>query len=293
MTIQLPRSDAREPATDGRWLPWCVKPDSGFEIYVSPDGQGRRGDGAANSTRGAVGLVQVDTSTFLVTNPFRFENATVEQSLCDQLQRQGGVDGGQARERVDDARNFTPRSENPTDLASVPRFMRWFENPYGAHTLAAILHDELIKAAPNSGALKSDTLADRFFREMLWAAGVPWLKRWLMWAAVALRTRWAAGSYRRASVVLWLSLATAGIAAFVQAIGSLAFSWSAPVEAPVLLVVAVVLPVVSAPLWGRQAGAALIAAVGAAWILPAALLAAFGYAVYLVLERLAHVVRLR
>jgi hypothetical protein len=76
-----------------------------------------------------------------------------------------------------------------SDLASVPRFLRWFELPYGRHTPAALIHDGLIfDGKPNKGALGSDTAADRYFRYMLAAVGVPFFKRWIMWAAVALRT---------------------------------------------------------------------------------------------------------
>ena len=61
-----------------------------------------------------------------------------------------------------------PMTENPTDLASVPLFMRWFENSYGVHTLAAILHSTSSSSeAQTDGELGSDTLSDRFFREMM------------------------------------------------------------------------------------------------------------------------------
>jgi hypothetical protein len=32
-----------------------------------------------------------------------------------------------------------------TDLASIPRLMGWFANSYGKHTLAALLHDHLVR----------------------------------------------------------------------------------------------------------------------------------------------------
>ena len=39
-----------------------------------------------------------------------------------------------------------------SDLASVPRFLRWFELPYGRHTPAALIHDGLIFGGkPNKG----------------------------------------------------------------------------------------------------------------------------------------------
>jgi hypothetical protein len=170
--------------------------------------------------------------------------------------------------------------------------MRWFESPYGAHTLAAILHDDLIVDEPNAGPLEDDTLSDRFFREMMKSAGVPWLKRWIMWSAVALRTRWAVGGIRRLSVLVWLVLSATGITSFGWAVGSATFGWDDPVDTWALLVVALVLPFVAAFLWGKQYGAGIVAAIAALWILPAAALAGLGYLAYLVLERAAHLIGL-
>lgn len=235
---------------------------------------------------GEVGLIQIDAEQFIVTEEFRFSDEAVVGALTEKLIR-NGRDPDTARRAVDDARTVTPPRENPSDLASIPRFMRWFDNSYGVHTLAAIIHDRLIVEEPNAGALGSDTLSDRFFREMLRSAGVPWLKRWIIWAAVALRTRWAAGGLRRVSVCLWLVLAITGIASSVCAVGSAWFGWSAPFDAWLLAVVAVLLPVASAPLWGRQFGASLMAAAAALWVLPAAAFAVLGYFVYQVLETLA------
>ena len=54
------------------------------------------------------------------------------------------------------------------------------------------------------------------------------------------------------------------------------------------------MPFVAAPLWGRQYGASLVAAVAALWILPPALLGVIGYLVYQALEAGArNVLRLR
>ncbi len=259
---------AREPQ---QWTPWRVARHSGFEVRDSS---------------GEVGLVQIDAEQFLVTEEFRFSDEAVLKELTDKLESEGRSPEA-ARQAVDDARTISPPRENPSDLASIPRFMRWFDNAYGLHTLAAIIHDQLIVEEPNAGALGSDTLSDRFFREMLQSAGVPWLKRWIIWAAVALRTRWAAGGLRRVSVCLWLVLAIIGITSFLYAVGSLCFDWSSPANPWLLLVVAVLLPLASAPLWGRQFGASLVAAVAALWVLPAAVFAAIGYLVYQVLESVA------
>ena len=128
------------------WVRWRVATSSGFEV---------------DDPSGEVGLVQIDATQFLVTKTFRFTNELVQDELVDRLERHG-LSRGEAERAVEDARTFTPSSENPTDLASIPRFVRWFENSYGVHSLAAIIHDQLIRSEPNSGALRSDTLSDRF-----------------------------------------------------------------------------------------------------------------------------------
>lgn len=261
----------------GPWRPWRVAPDSGFEV---------------DDPEGEVVVVQVDEARFMVATAFRFSDDTVESSLVDGLVRQGRAPAA-ARRAVDDARTFDPTTENPTDLASVPRFLRWFVNPYGVHTLAAIIHDELIVDAPNGGPLGSDVLADQFFREMLRSAGVPWLKRWLMWAAVALRTRWVADGVRRTSVVLWVLLALVGLTAAAAVAGSLVFGWAVPGGRWPVAAGAATLPVLASGLWGKQYGAGLIAAVAAVWLLPAAVFAALGYLTYQVLEAVFGALRLR
>lgn len=253
------------------WNPWCVARSSGFEV---------------RDPRGEVGLTQIDSSRFLITKAFRFSDRAVEQMLTERLV-EGGKSADEARRAVDNARTFTPTTENPTDVASIPQFMRWFENPYGVHTLAAIIHDELIANEPNAGALGSDTLSDRFFREMMRSAGVPWLKRWIMWCAVALRSRWAAGGSTRLKLCIWIVLAIVGIAAFVNAAGAALFGWAHPVDIRLLVLFAVLLPFASAPLWGKQYGASFVAAIAALWILPAAAFAALGYVVYQSLELIA------
>ena len=98
----------------------------------------------------------------------------------------------------------------------------------------------------NGGPLEDDTLSDRFFREMMKSAGVPWLKRWIMWSAVALRSRWAVGGIRRLSVLVWLILSAAGITSLVWAVGSATLGWDSPTDTWVTLTVALVLPFAAA-----------------------------------------------
>jgi hypothetical protein len=248
---------------------------------------------------GLVGLVEISEDEFRVTTGFEFKDLTVRERLISSIvrKRNPGRTAAQATAMVDAACTYTVKGKKPeeveTDLASIPPFMRWFVNTYGLHTLAALLHDNLIVGEPNEGALESDTLSDHFFREMLRCCGVRFVKRWIMWAAVAMRTRWAAGGIRRVSVVIWGLLSAAGITAFVWSLGAF-FGWPHALAPGWMLAIAVAMPFVVAPLWGKQYGAGLVAAVAAVWILPPALLGVFGYLVYRALESVAdHVLRLR
>lgn len=258
------------------WFPWRVVPGSGFEV-ADPSGN--------------VGIVQVDERQFEVLNTFRFSDPAIEQELVDALVSDD-MTPADARDAVEQARTYTgvdPVTGLPTltDLASIPRMMRWFENPYGVHSLAALVHDQLITDEPNGGALRSDTLSDRFFRLMMRASGVPFLKRWIMWSAVALRTRFAAGGLQRWSVVAWVALCAFGLVCVVDALGAWVLDWPSPTDPWWLVAIATALPVVAAGLWGEQWGASLVFAVVAFWLVPAAAFAGTGYLVYLALERLA------
>ena len=247
--------------------PWRVAPNSGFEV---------------DDAHGEVGLIQIDRTQFRVDRAFRFTDPAVTEKMVKRLTDNGHTPED-ARKRVDDARTFTPNDENPTDLASVPRYMRWFETAYGLHTLAAILHDNLIVDQSDGGVLQSDTMSDHFFRKMLKAVGVGWLKRWIMWAATALRSRWAAGGKRRASIVLWLLLALSGLVLATTATLT---------GHPFVLLAALTLPLAASALWGRQYGAGLVASAAAPWILPPAILAGIGYLIYSVLEWVARTLKL-
>lgn len=73
-----------------------------------------------------------------------------------------------------------------TDFASVPRVFVWFLPRYGRYTKAAILHDYLWEVEVPKGMSRLD--ADGLFRRAMRELKVPFLRRWIMWAAV----RWAA-----------------------------------------------------------------------------------------------------
>lgn len=162
-----------------------------------------------------------------------------------------------------------------TDLASVPSPLRWFVSTYDVHTPAALIHDRLIGPTNNFGVADAD--ADRFFRFMLKELGVRFLRRWMMWTAVAFGTRWRSKQLVvRLSLVIWLILAATGIAAFVY--GLLTLNWW-------LVLVAVIAPIPVSLLWGRQYGAGLTAAAVATWVLPPTALATVGYWIYWLLEK--------
>jgi len=72
-----------------------------------------------------------------------------------------------------------------TDFASVPRVFVWFIPRYGRYTKAAILHDYLCSIAAPAGRI-SRIEADGIFRQAMRELGVPFLRRWIMWAAVRL-----------------------------------------------------------------------------------------------------------
>jgi Protein of unknown function (DUF1353) len=75
-----------------------------------------------------------------------------------------------------------------TDFASVPRAFVWLIPKYGRYTKAAILHDFLCAESKNGRFDRDD--ADGLFRRAMRELGVPFLRRWLMWAAVSVATQW-------------------------------------------------------------------------------------------------------
>lgn len=75
-----------------------------------------------------------------------------------------------------------------TDFASVPRSLQWLNLPYGPYTRAAVLHDYLLGRIghPDPAVAVASRDADGVFRLAMQELGVPWQKRWSMWAAVRL-----------------------------------------------------------------------------------------------------------
>ncbi len=245
------------------WTNWVVAPTSGFEV---------------DDKQGEVGLIQLDPLRFRVSTSFRFRDERIEKRLQEWLPDDVGEDD--PAHTVKDALSYEASSNSPTDLASVPPFLRWYANSYGVHTLAAIIHDELIVDVPNGGALGSDIAADYVFREMMRSAGVGWLKRWVMWTAVAARTRWVAGGLRQISVALWAVLALVGITTGV--VGAVRL-WNGDSGLP-LLAIALVLGLAAAPLWGKQIGAGFFAMVAGLFLVPAGAVVLVGLGAFRVLD---------
>lgn len=82
-----------------------------------------------------------------------------------------------------------------TDLASVPGFLLWLVPRYGAHTLAALVHDQLVHGDRPE--------ADEIFRDALGELEVPLIRRWFMWAAVSLATMVDTKGLERLRVIVW------------------------------------------------------------------------------------------
>lgn len=79
---------------------------------------------------------------------------------------------------------FEVPAETKTDFASVPAFFQWLIPRSGRYTRAAVLHDHLWRSVPEL----SFADADGIFRRAMAELKVPFLRRWLMWAAVRLQS---------------------------------------------------------------------------------------------------------
>ena len=166
-------------------------------------------------------------------------------------------------------RSVGPETLPSTDLASIPAPLRWWMNSYGTHTPAVLIHDRFIgdpvDGDPGRPPDVSEQVIDRYFRFMLSELEVPFFRRWLMWAAVACRTRLHAGVLRPIAMIVWFLLAIFGIYLFTRGLIDLD---------PRKMAIGASLPVLASPLWGQQAGAGLIIAyVGVPFLLPPTALA--------------------
>jgi hypothetical protein len=213
---------------------------------------------------GGIRLEQVDTKHFELHSTVRY------------IGRRTGLEDYLSEDALTEIRVVSPEKLPTTDLTSVPGVLRWFAGRYGVHTPAALIHDWLIPQ-PSTPVIPgmTDQYADRYFRFMLEDLGVPVIRRWLMWAAVAARSRWQQGLLQKMFLTVWFIASVAGMAAFI-------YGW---VDGNILLVVAAALaPFIFALLWQRQYGAGIVAAYSAPWIVPPTIFALAGYGVYLMLE---------
>ncbi len=235
----------------------------------------------------AISLRQIDAATFALGE---VRITYTGDTGLDRFIGRGNLDA----EMIDMIRSVDQYLLPTTDLASVPGPLRWFTNTYGLHTPAALIHDFLIV---DEGVVPvvEPWMADRYFRFMLAAVGIPPLKRNIMWAAVALRTRVTTSAVHAVLVGLWALLATCGVVLFVMS-GWAAIAGGSDVfglAAPAVLGLSAGAPVLASLLWGRQLGAGLVAGAAAPFLLPAAVVASLGYAVYVAAERLFGLFRAR
>jgi hypothetical protein len=125
--------------------------------------------------------------------------------------------------------DFVVPVQEHTDFASVPRVFVWFIPRYGRYTKAAILHDYLCSVCVPAGRV-SRIEADGIFRQAMRELGVPFLRRWIMWAAVRLgaltnaagREKWWTQAWRVALIAV-VALPVVTPAAVVIAISFLVF----------------------------------------------------------------------
>jgi hypothetical protein len=113
-----------------------------------------------------------------------FTGEVVVRPIMPEGKRWDLVQGFSYQAKVD---TFDVPARFTTDFASVPRVAVWLLPRYGRWTQAAILHDYLWHLSRTEGFKKSD--ADGIFNRALRELGVPYLRRWVIWAAV----RWASG----------------------------------------------------------------------------------------------------
>ena len=166
----------------------------------------------------------------------------------------------------------TPDALGTTDLASIQTSLTWFMNRHGRHTPAALVHDLLVGRSTSPAERAA---ADERFHQAMADLDVPPVRRLVMWSAVTLASRWAAGGWSRAGVVTWGLASVAGTALLVHGVVH---------RRPGQVVVALVGPAAAAPLWGRQAVAGVVGGY-ALWVvvLPTAASLA-GYGTYWAVE---------
>src|SRR6266702_2125687 len=124
--------------------------------------------------------------------------------------------------------DFVVPTDQGTDFASVPRVFVWFIPRYGRYTKAAILHDYLCRiSVPAARITRID--ADGIFRQAMRELGVPFLRRWIMWAAVRLGALTNPAGRKKWWTEAWRVALVAAVAP--------------PIVAPAAVVIVITLPV--------------------------------------------------
>jgi hypothetical protein len=168
--------------------------------------------------------------------------------------------------------SVTVESLTVTDFASIPQFASWFVSPYGRHTPAALVHDQLIGARMDPVVRRR---ADDLFLEMMEELDVPPVRRTVMWSAVTLATRMASGLAARLAMIAWLLLAVAGMVVVVAGLVTGHLLWS---------VAALVAPIPAALLWGPSRKAGVVGGYALPTVALPALASMLGYATYWCVE---------
>ena len=170
-----------------------------------------------------------------------------------------------------EAGEYTVRREDlpKTDLTSVPWFLRWFIGKYGKHTRAALLHDHLVTTIDRP-------TADAAFRTTLAELDVGLVRRMIMWSAVTLGSRFAAGGWRRILIAVWVIAMLTGVSTLVYAAATA--NWG-------LAAVAIVAPVPAVVLWLDQWLAGFWAGYGVALVGVPSIAILLFFGVYWITER--------
>lgn len=231
--------------------------------------------------------VEIEPTTDIVLRRLPLQDGDREQFTLHRL-----VTYSRGAEEPDGPFTYTvpPADEEfVSDLASVPQLLTWLVPKSGRHLPAALIHDALVDD-PDIDRFA----ADRLFRDAMGDLDVGFIRRWLMWTAVSLKTIQKRGTrslkvatiVTAAAVVVLGSLATVNLVTertFVPWMGSR--HWA--VELVLGLAGAVVIPMVlGVVLWRPIRIAGVIAGVGMAVLLHVMALTGGVYAVYSTIERL-------
>lgn len=193
-----------------------------------------------------------------------------------------------------------------TDLTSTPAYFTWLIPGLGVHLPAVLLHDGLVFGKNEEptyiGPPISRLEADRIFRDAMKALGTGPIRRWLIWAAVALATSWQ----DLTPGIWWKSLGIATVVTMLI-LGGLAtvdlfdyydaYPWMGERSFIRELIGggigALVIPFFISIPWGRLYLAALIATIAFAFLIHVTLVIAFLLAIYEGFERVARIIETR